>query len=330
MVDGMKMSKFDRTLPEAGLAYLETRPDWWQHLLEHRFSDIGGREQPLFLAIRNGYLNAYVEGQSVLKVGFDLRTTLTGLHGMIHHKYVVENADGQRYLKFNGSRIGGKPYLGRSSLDDWAKQAKTYATMEKQGIAAIAGCNPHVIDVEMGLPARKVIGAEKRQSAPRMDIVALEQDGKGIKIVFYEAKLFRNPELRADNLKPCVLNQLQRYEDWINSDQRADEVADAYRRACGILIRLHSTRRDDRVRPVNRLVVEAAKGGSDLRVDRKPRLIIFGYNPEQRGAYWKRHEDALRQAGIDGHRLIMMPRPEDVKLAESATPEAGLAEPKKI
>jgi hypothetical protein len=318
MVGGLTVSKFDRKLSEAGLAYLETRPAWWQDLLEHRFTDIGGREQPLFLAIRNGYLNAYVEGQSVLKVGFELRTPSTALLGTIHHKYVVGGADGQLYLKFDGSKLGGKPYLGRSSLNEWARQAKTYATSEKQGVAAIAGRNAHVIDVEMGLPAA-AIGAEKRPSAPRMDIVALETDGKGIKIVFYEAKLFRNPELRADDLKPRVLNQLQRYEDWINSDHRADEVVNAYRRACGILIRLNATRSEATGRPVHPLVVEAAKEGSDLRVDRRPRLIIFGYKPEQRDAYWKRHECALRSAGIDGGRLIMAPHPEDVSLLE-ATP----------
>jgi hypothetical protein len=325
MVGGLIVSKFNRELPEAGLAHLETRPAWWQDLLEHRFTDVGGREQPLFLAIRNGYLNAYVEGQSVLKVGFDQRIPSTALLGTIHHKYVAGGADGQLYLKFDGSKFGGMPYLGKSSFDEWANRAKTYAGEEKQSIAAIVGRNAHVIDVEMGLPANKAIGAEKRPSAPRMDIVALEADGKCIKIVFYEAKLFGNKELRADNLKPSVLNQLQRYEDWINSDHRADEVVHAYRRACGILIRLNATRSDATGRPLHPLVVEAAKEGSDLRVDRRPRLIIFGYKPERRDAYWERHEGALRRAGIDGDRLIMEPRPEDVALSETKASEDRVA-----
>ena len=312
------ISKFDRKLPEAGLAYLETRPAWWQDLLEYRFKEIGESQQPLFLAIRNGYLNAYIEGQSVLKVGFERRTPSTALVGTIHQKYVVDSADGQLYLKFDGNKIGDMPYLGRSSLDEWAGRARRYATEEKKGVAAIAGRNAHVIDVEMALPSNKAVGEEKRPSAPRMDIVALQKDGQGVKIVFYEAKMFGNSELRGDNLKPRVLGQLQRYEDWINSDHRADEVVNAYRRACGILIRLNATRNDATGRPVHPLVVEAAKEGSDLRVDRKPRLIIFGYEPEQRDAYWERHELALRGAGIYGERLIMEPCPEHVVLLDAS------------
>ncbi len=321
MVGGLTVSKFDRMLPESGLEYLETRPAWWQDILEHRFKDIGEREQPLFLAIRNGYLNAYVEGQSVLKVGFEPRTSSNTLIGKIHHKYVVDGADGQVYLEFDGSKVGDIPYLGRSSLDEWAGRAKRYATLEKQGVAAIAGRNAHVIDVEMALPANKAVGADKRPSAPRMDIVALETDGDCIKIVFYEAKLFGNPELRADNLKPRVLCQLQRYEDWFNGDHREEEVLNAYRRACKTLIRLNATRSEATRRPVHPLIVEAAKEKSDLRVDRKPRLIIFGYKPEQRDAYWERHEGALRSAGIDGRRLIMKPHAEDVELLDATTSE---------
>jgi hypothetical protein len=224
------------------------------------------------------------------------------------------SAEGQIYLKFDGIKIGDTPYLGRASLNEWASQAKVYSTLEKQGVAAIAGRNAHVIDVEMALPSSKTI--------ERMDLVALEKEGKGIKIVFYEAKLFVNPDLRADNLKPRVLKQLQRYEDWINSDNRADEVVNAYREACRILIRLNATRNEATRRPVHPLVAEAAKAGSDLRVDRKPRLIIFGYKPEQLGTYWERHECALRGAGIDGVRLIMEAHPKDIELSEATTSEA--------
>lgn len=307
----MTVSKFDRTFPEAGLAYFESRPVWWQDLLEHRFTDVGGMEQPLFLAIRNGYLNAYVEGQSVLKLGFDPSTAVAG---KIHHKYVVKGAVGQLDLKFDGSNVGDTPYRGRSALDEWARLARSYAKQEKKGVAAIAGRNAHVIDVEMALPPNKVIGAENRPSKAQMDIVALETDGKKIKIVFYEAKLFDNPDLRARDHKPRVLDQLRRYEDWIDSDNRKDEVVNAYRRACGILIRLNATRSEATGRAVHPLVVEAAKEGSNLSVDPKPRLIIFGYKPEQRNAYWEPHERTLRGAGIDGGRLIMEPRPEDVVL----------------
>ena len=53
---------FCRRFPEAGLQALEANPGWWTDLLAYRFRDFYGQEQPLVLAVRDGYLNAYVEG----------------------------------------------------------------------------------------------------------------------------------------------------------------------------------------------------------------------------------------------------------------------------
>jgi hypothetical protein len=63
--------------------------------------------------------------------------------------------------------------------------------------------------------------------------------------------------------------------------------------------------------PIDDLIVQAAKKDSNLQVDTKPRLIVFGYREDQRGAYWTRHEAALRGAGVV---LIMQPRAQDVVL----------------
>jgi hypothetical protein len=312
---------FDRRLPEKGLALLAETLPWWQDLLDYRFKDVSGNEQPLFLAIRDRYFNAYVEGHSVFKVHFNTQVKPPLLRARIHHKYVDPNAVGQAYLSFDGKRIidrNGKEiekYEGSVSLDRWVRWAQTHMrakvgavkAAEKQGVAVIVARNAHVIDVEMALPGQP--------SADRIDIVALEKDCKGFKIVFYEAKLFSNhASLRADNLQPKVLNQLKRYEDWIRS--RPNEIIPAYRRACGLLIRLHAmryTKTDLHAPSVHPFVLKAAKEGSNLQVDPKPRLIVFGYSPSERVGSWKRHECALRQNGV---RLIMKPRPEDVILPE--------------
>jgi hypothetical protein len=304
--------EFNRCLPDEGLALLKARPSWWQDLLDYRFKDVSGKEQPLFLAIRGGYLNAYVEGQSILKIGFVSRPVR--LSAEIHNKYVY--ADDQSYLKFDGNEVKAKQYPSvtyeqRKSVGEWVKRARSYAGDEKRGVAVIVARNSHVIDVEMGLTGQP--------SVDRIDIVALEKDAEALKIVFYEAKLFSNhAALRADTLQPKVLKQLKRYEDWIRS--RPDEIIPAYRRACGLLIRLHGmryTRADLHAPSVHRFVLQAAKEGSNLQVDPKPRLIVFGYSPSERVGSWKRHECALRQNGV---RLIMKPRPEGVILPEEIPP----------
>jgi hypothetical protein len=314
-------NRFDRFIPVAGMQLLESRPDWWKEILAFRFRDGSELEQPLFLAARNGYLNAYVEGQSILKIAFDETVQPAMLSGEVHHKYVHDGAQGQVYLKFDGNHYFDKSGLavldsGGTTLASRVERARKHTGAEKRGVAVIVGRHPQVIDVEMGLPANARVSPDVRPTAPRMDIVALEEDGDGAKIVFYEAKLFRNSELRADNLRPRVLMQLQRYVDWMDSPGRADEVISAYRRACAIHVQVHAMREPGSANRVHPLIERAALEGSLLTVDRNPRLVIFDYPTGARDASWRRHEDALNHAGIS---LIMAPRPEEIVLPTSAT-----------
>jgi hypothetical protein len=313
-------NRFDRFISNAGMQLLASRPDWWKEILAFRFRDDSGMQQPLFLAVRNGYLNAYVEGQSILKVAFDETLQPARLSGEVHHKYVHDGAEGQVYLKFDGHHYfdkSGTAVLnsGGTTLASRVERARKHTVAEKRGVAVIVGRHPQVIDVEMGLPANASVSPGVRPTAPRMDIVALEKDGNGAKIVFYEAKLFRNSELRAENLLPRVLAQLQRYVDWMDSPGRADEVISAYRRACAIHVRIHAMREPDSANLVHPLIQRAALEGSLLTVDRNPRLVIFDYPTGARDASWRRHEDALNRAGIS---LIMAPRPEEIVLPKSA------------
>lgn len=320
------VSKFERKLPDSGLALLEAGPAWWRDLLDFRFTDIGGKEQPLFLAVRDGYLNAYVEGQSVLKIHLTAQFDPTQLKAEIHHKYIDSNVTGQAYHIFDGERVTDRSgreieqYQGRKSIKRWVEAAQSYAKPkrpgrigEKQGIAAILGHNAHVIDVEMALP-------QAQSSADRIDIVALEKDDETLKIVFYEAKAFSNRSLRAANLFPKVLAQLERYENWIVSADRVGQIIPAYRETCRLLIKFNEMRyanTDRPVPPVHPFVAQAAEKGSILEVDPEPRLIVFGYRPDERGGSWRRHEEVFYREKV---RLIMEPRPQDVRLPQVNLP----------
>ena len=297
------------------MARLKERPAWWRDVLNYRFRDVSGAQQPLFLAVRDGYLNAYVEGQSVLKIKFDKAARLSA---DIHHKYLDDAAKGRRYKAFNGSTVDGAPYVGRETLNRWVERARCYSGhknagatgSEKQGVAVIAGRNAQVIDVEMGL----------KGTGDRIDMVALERNGDAITIVFYEAKLFGNPAMRARDFQPKVLGQIGRYTKWLVGEGREEQVKQAYRRTCKLLVELRSMQ--DAV-PLHDLVRLASEEGSNLHVDPEPRLIAFGYEENKINAYWAQHDKVLRRAGIDGVRLIMQPRCEDVKLPESTPSDAA-------
>lgn len=305
------MTKFDRTFPECWmdmLTNLAKKSGWWRDLLDYRFEGADGEKHWLVLAVRDGYLNAYVEGQSILKIKFNKAVKPSCLRGKIHHKY-LGGAVGQKYKIFDGVNVDGNPYLPEKSLGEWVERAQKFAKLdsgrgefsEKQGVAVIAGSNSHVIDLEMALPGLV---------APRIDIVALERAGSSINIVFYEAKLFGNSALRARDVKPKVLDQLDKYETWLTSENRTGEVVEAYREACRLLIKLRSMQ--DVL--VDALIEEASMANSLLVVDPKPRLIIFG---AQTSKGWPPHESVLHRAGIIDSRLIIRDHPKDVELPKA-------------
>lgn len=313
------MAGFNRHFSQAGLAALKAGPAWWRDLLAARFPDIVGDSRRLFLAVRDGYLNAYVEGQSIMKIEFASSGERPAFSGSIHRKYVDHSATGQSYVKFDGHQVDGVPYAGSAMLEEWIVAAQRYARnngkdghgSEKQGVAVIAARNPQVIDLEMALPGHR----------SRIDLVALERDGEAIRLAFYEAKLFGNPALRARDLQPLVLKQLARYAEWLAAPGRAEQLADAYRSACEVLVELRGMQEA----PVHSLIIEAASGAR-LIVDPDPRLIIFGFDPERVGEEWTAHKAELEKAGLNGLRLIVASAAEEIDLPGSLELQlAGLA-----
>ena len=294
------LRNFGRRFCKDWLRILKGRPGWWRDVLDCKFEDVSGAQQPLFLAVRDGYLNAYVDGQSILRIEF----RGSELIAEIHHKYIVDGAKDQKYKVFNGKTVDGQDYYGKSTLSKWIERARGYSSQEKQGVAVMLDRNPHIIDVEMALPG--VV-------ADRIDIVALERAGAAINIVFYEVKRFNNRTLRADKLSPKVLEQLGRYENWLTQEGREEQVTRAYREACRLLIEFRTMQGTS---PVHHLIEKASQFGSKLKVDPKVRLIIFGYGENRLNKFWNRHEKALRDAGVDGRRLIMQARAEDITLPD--------------
>ena len=304
-------STFGRNFPKLGLDALEKRPAWWQDLLDARFTDASGKKRPLFLAVRDNYLNAYVEGQSISKIKFKAEkppsVLRASIRASIHHKYVLEKAEGQKYSRFDGIKAGDVRYTGPKMLDGWIEKARCFAGEEKKGVAVIAANNPNVIDVEMGLP----MGL--RGHADRIDMVALERHGQAIRIVFYEAKCFKNSSL-VSTTQPKVLDQLKRYTEWLKAEGRCKLLTDSYRRTCQILVTLRGMQKGQ---DMHRLISEAAGEQSILVVDPAPRLVIFGYDRSRLHPNWHgQHRPKLEEAGLRHNRLIIKPSSKEIKLPD--------------
>ncbi|MGW9819318.1 hypothetical protein ACUXK4_001882 [Methylorubrum extorquens] len=314
----MAETKFDRSLSSAALDYLRSMPSWWRDVLNHRYRD-GQVERSLLIALRAGYLNVYAEGQSILKIAFDTRVEgLPPVRARINRKYVFGPQVKDDYLIFDGARIRDpadptftQDYLGPEAITRWVEAARLYRVKEKEGVARIMENNPNVIDVEMALPANEPPPGEAKV-ARRMDIVALERASNAeeapLRLAFYEAKLFRNSELRDQNLDPKVVRQLHAYRDYISEPARKKQVIDAYRRSCAVLGEITHMRG---IAPSDH--VKAIAQGELLDLDPMPRLIVFDFDEASIGekSSWHRHEQALRAKGIG---LVMSPRPDTIRL----------------
>lgn len=305
--ENSSIDAFGRTLGpafEKRLARL-TEQRWWHDLLEMwRPAGCDSEDFGLRLAIRNGTMNFYRLGQSVAKVGFARGNSP---YLKVHAAYITGKEDtGSHYARLSNSAItckskdlGRLTYDGPRTLKEWIKASERHRGDEKTFVDTLMRWNPEIIDLEMGLPGFRLNESDSKVS-PRMDLVAIEnRDGQNT-VVFWEAKMMANGELRCegDGL-PKVGTQLSNYREWMKSETRIEQVADAYRENCRILVAIHSRAREinSTIPELGQLVRSVAERGMPPAIDQCPRLVVCA---PTRTANWERHGHAekLRKAGI--------------------------------
>lgn len=211
------MDRFDRGLDEAFVQELNKQydqDDGWRGFVD---------DSDLYLAIRGGYINIYYRGCSLLKWE-------AGHPGWkIHYKYLVRPNVKDPYVKVEGGRPtfleNERRYFIQDVRDRKAlkKAVVPFADDEKTGVHDIIHANNNILDVEMTL------------GEDRVDLVALQDRGHRIDLVFFEAKHFANSELRAKG-QPRVVNQVRRYASMLRANRQA--IAKSYRKVCENLVNL--------------------------------------------------------------------------------------------
>ena len=209
------MGKFVRGLsPDFiyALEQLAKKESWWKDVLA---------DKQLIIGIRKEELDVYWRGQSIFNVDFKGgRINVT-----THIKYLLDpDLSDQAPLKDDGTFPDSfktipilSRYEGPSTLKKLKKAADLFSGEEKQGVHAIVLSNENVIDVEIRLDAKDL---DTDRDGPRLDIAAFEQKPEGIELVFWEAKLFANKELRArDPWGPKVLKQIEEYKKVIKAQE---------------------------------------------------------------------------------------------------------------
>lgn len=267
------------------------RGGWWRAI---------ATDPDLFIAIRDGYLNVYKGGNSLLKL------TLDGdrLAGETHYKYLLRPDSRTPYVPVDNGlvKLPDAAALFHADLSDipaLKRAAAAYVGDEKAGVHRIVLSNPNVVDVEVafGLAGN----GEEGPSTRRIDFAALHPTADGAEIVFYEAKAFANKELRAaGDTPPPVIGQIEGYRKLLA--EHADALARSYRAVCGNLVALNGVR--DRYAASLDLLRRLAGNDTKLHVSEAVSLVVFGFDSDQRdGTVWKGHRDKL-EAALDKRLLL--------------------------
>jgi hypothetical protein len=283
------MCEFKRGLSEdfiAALAELAKRPGWWQDVLA---------DDSLMIGIRDEEFDVYWHGQSIFHADFkDRRVNVN-----THVKYLLDPVLDKRVgLKEDGKFDVEKltPMLGSytsATLSKLKKAADLFSGLEKQGVHAIVKANENIVDVEITLDA---IGLDTKRRHPRMDIAAFEQRPEGVKLVFWEAKLFINPEVRAQGLaSPKVVGQIEEYKKVLR--ERPTGVTSSYERVAKNLVQIAEM--SGGVRKVGPAIRTVADGEKKLTMDSPANvgLVIFGFDDDQKaeGGIGHMHFEKLKR-----------------------------------
>ena len=305
------MTSFKMELPEGMLGKL-SETSWWDALLTYR--DNG---QHLFIAVRDGYLSAYLLGRAVFK---EIRQRRGKIVASFDRRYVFGERARAGDLLFDGETVKEKD--GSIVKDEYAQHAppnferfvklvKKYRLVNpdderlldekpdltEKACLAPRALAPSVINLEMQLRGFRGNTKGTKGTGARIDMVHLEPEQAGAKLVFTEAKLFSNVtslRVKTDEMPKVLTKQIFPYMNYLARQET--EVTQAYRNACSLLARIRQQQGVD-VHPL----IEAVREGAPLTLSVLPRLLIFRTERHARMVddAWLPHRHKIECAGIE-------------------------------
>lgn len=259
--------------------------NWWTEVLA---------DDDLIVAVRDEALDVYRRGQSLLHVEVAGGTVCANTHP----KYLLD-PDLEKRVRLQGgdfallaSGVLMDRWVPGVTLGKMKRAAKLYAGDEKAAVHAVVRRHPDVLDVEIAV--RRGAQQEGRE-LPRVDLLHLEPNGNQVSLVFWEAKLFTNGELRAKGGRaPRVLEQLEDYRRVLDAER--DAILGSYRQVAANLVAIAQMRPGGR--SAGPLIERVAKAPDILTLGSPPDigLLVTGFDADQRdGKVWAAHRDTLRR-----------------------------------
>lgn len=202
--------------------------NWWKDLL--KLWAPGGTpagEHGLRLAVHDGKLDFYRRGACIGHVAFGHRNRRVAAHVKVSAAY-VQGRGATGCLRFGDGHHAYAP----GDVRRWIAGSAYKHGAEKWGVDDVVGCNPGVMDLEMGLP-----GAGPGGSALRVDIVTLDEARGGFRIALWEAKPLHAAALRRKDKDPAIVGQVCAYRKFL-TPARADHIIAAYRASLATMLEI--------------------------------------------------------------------------------------------
>jgi len=211
-------------------------------------------DEDLFIAIRDEYLNVYYYGQSICKIEF----VKNKIKWTTHKKYLGIDESG---YTDTGSHL--------EDLEKLKRKAKEYGGKEKEQVKEHILKNKSlcILDVEV------TFGRKENYGKRSIDYLAVERNNDKISLVFYEAKHFDNPEIRAREI-PKVFEQIEKYETALTDPMHKIEILNSYKTIYKNILELNLNNK-------SKLTEFIGANIDNIEIDNKPRLIIFEIEPNK-------------------------------------------------
>jgi len=144
------------------------------------------------------------------------------------------------------------------------RRINIFTGKERQAVQYLANNIHQIVDIEIGFEGELKENASKK-SVPRIDMAAITDNGT---LVFFEAKLFDNSEIRSKKT-PKVVRQLQKYKELLA--QNGEDIIAGYKEQLNIYNQLKGSFFKKRARSYDRIALYP-----------RARLIITGFHASQR------------------------------------------------
>ncbi len=325
------------------MLYAEPEGEWWRCLLA---------DEEIFLAFRDETINAYYRGCSLAQISFS--SSSKQVTTRTHYKYLLKPdlkdnmitaRDGRFEYRDNWPKPSGSPFIeSLCDLKSIKKAAQAYAVGEKVLVGKILGANADkVFDVEIALTRQldeeDPTDLKRKSVADRIDIAAVTETKECLQLVFYEAKLFENGELRASDAKMIedpeeraakeeanVIRQVRRYEKLLKSF--GGQIRDSCQRSARNVLDLEGFNLDRRKSAQRVLDAIAANRFS---VNILPVVVVGSFDIDQRmGKVWTKHRKKLELgltktaegAVTDGAKRVLAAG-DGAKIGLDCAPEGG-------